>query len=90
MMGDQSRDRFLQQRRIDRFPQFEHEGLAAFTQRWKALHAYAGQAGMILDNGKLQHEGLAVGVDDIGRFVLDTPVGRKAIMAGDVSLRPKG
>ena len=69
--------------------QFEHEGLAAFTQRWNALHAYAGQVVMILDNGKLQQEGVAVGVDDIGRFVLDTPVGRKAIMAGDVSLRPK-
>ena len=70
--------------------QFEHEGLSAFTQRWNALHAYVGQPVMILDNGQLQHEGLAVGVDDIGRFVLDTPTGRKAIMAGDVSLRPKG
>ena len=70
--------------------QFEHEGLAAFTQRWNTLHAYAGQPVMILDNGKLQHEGLAVGVDDIGRFLLDTPSGRQAVMAGDVSLRPKG
>lgn len=70
--------------------QFEHEGLSAFAQRWNALHAYAGQPVMILDNGQLQHEGLAVGVDDIGRFVLDTPTGRKAIMAGDVSLRSKG
>lgn len=70
--------------------QFEHEGLAAFTPRWNTLHAYAGQSVMILDNGKLQHEGLAVGVDEIGRFVLDTPAGRKTIMAGDVSLRPKG
>lgn len=70
--------------------QFEHEGLAAFTPRWNALHAYAGQIVMILDSGKLQHEGLAAGVDDIGRFVLDTPAGRTAIMAGDVSLRPKG
>jgi len=70
--------------------QFEHEGLAAFTPRWNALHAYTGQPVMILDNGKVQHEGLAIGVDDIGRFLLDTPGGRKAIMAGDVSLRPKG
>lgn len=74
----------------DAMVQFEHEGLPAFTSRWNALHAYAGQAVMILDNGKLQHEGLAVGVDNIGRFVLDTPADRKAIMAGDVSLRPKG
>ncbi|OWW19821.1 biotin--[acetyl-CoA-carboxylase] ligase [Noviherbaspirillum denitrificans] len=70
--------------------QFEHEGLAAFTARWNALHAYTGQAVVILDNGKVLHEGVAVGVDDIGRFVLDTPAGRKVVMAGDVSLRPKG
>ena len=70
--------------------QFEHEGLGAFTPRWNALHAYAGQAVMILDDGKLQQEGVAVGVDDIGRFLLDTPSGRTAVMAGDVSLRPKG
>ncbi len=70
--------------------QFEHEGLGAFTQRWNALHAYTGQPVMILDNGKLQHEGLAIGVDDVGRFLLDTPSGRRAIVAGDVSLRPRG
>jgi len=69
--------------------QFEHEGLGAFTPRWNALHAYAGQPVMILDNGRVQQEGVAVGVDDIGRFLLDTPAGRQAIMAGDVSLRPK-
>ncbi|HEY0847666.1 MAG TPA: biotin--[acetyl-CoA-carboxylase] ligase [Noviherbaspirillum sp.] len=68
---------------------FEHEGLAAFTQRWNALHAYAGNAVTIIDNGRLLHEGVAVGIDDTGRFVLDTAAGRIAIMAGDVSLRAK-
>lgn len=68
---------------------FEHEGLSAFTGRWNALHAYAGQAVTIVDNGVVQHEGMAVGVDATGRFILDTPAGQKAIMAGDVSLRPK-
>lgn len=68
--------------------QFEREGLAAFVQRWNALHAYVGKPVMILDNGKMLHEGTAVGVDGIGRFLLDTAAGRIAIMAGDVSLRP--
>jgi BirA family transcriptional regulator, biotin operon repressor / biotin---[acetyl-CoA-carboxylase] ligase len=68
---------------------FEHEGLGAFVQRWNALHAYAGQAVSIIDNGKPLHEGVAVGVDEIGRFLLDTAQGRMAIMAGDVSLRAK-
>lgn len=69
--------------------QFEHEGLAAFTPRWNALHAYTGQPVVILDNGKLLHEGNAAGVDAMGRFMLDTASGRIAIMAGDVSLRVK-
>ncbi len=69
--------------------QFEQEGLEAFTPRWNALHAYAGREVMICDNGKVLHEGVAVGVDTIGRFLLDTAAGRIAIMAGDVSLRPK-
>lgn len=67
--------------------QFERDGLAAFVQRWNALHAYAGQTVVILDNGRVLHEGAAVGVDEAGRFLLDTAGGRIAVMAGDVSLR---
>jgi BirA family biotin operon repressor/biotin-[acetyl-CoA-carboxylase] ligase len=69
--------------------QFEQEGLAAFTQRWNALHAYAGQPVLILDNGRIIHEGIARGVDGVGRFMLDTCAGPVTVMAGDVSLRPK-
>lgn len=67
--------------------QFEEQGLAAFLPRWNALHAHTGRAVAILDNGKAMHEGTAVGVDDSGRFLLDTAAGRVAVMAGDVSLR---
>jgi BirA family biotin operon repressor/biotin-[acetyl-CoA-carboxylase] ligase len=35
------------------------------------------------------HEGLAAGVDDSGRLLLDTLDGRIAVLAGDVSLRPR-
>lgn len=69
--------------------QFGQEGFSAFVQRWNALHAYSGQPVVIIDNGKILHEGSAVGVDGIGRFLLDTPAGRIAVMAGDVSLRPR-
>lgn len=68
---------------------FEQEGMSAFTDRWNALHAYRGQAVRILDGGRLLHEGMAVGVDEIGRFLLDGANGRVAVMAGDVSLRPR-
>ncbi len=69
--------------------QFERHGFAAFVQRWGALHAYAGQEVKIIDNGQVLHEGIAVGVDEGGRFLLDTANGRVAIVAGDVSLRPR-
>lgn len=68
---------------------FEQEGLTAFIARWNALHAYRGQAVRILDGGRVLQEGVAVGVDEIGRFVLDGLQGRATIMAGDVSLRPR-
>lgn len=66
---------------------FEERGLAAFAQRWNSLHAYTGRTVVILDHGRVLHEGRAVGIDEVGRFVLDTDAGRIAIVAGDVSLR---
>jgi BirA family biotin operon repressor/biotin-[acetyl-CoA-carboxylase] ligase len=69
--------------------QFEHEGLSAFIGRWNALHAHEGQAVAILDNGRVLHEGIGRGIDASGRFLIDTTAGQVAVMAGDVSLRPK-
>lgn len=74
-------------RELDRF---EQEGFAAFMESWNHLHAYAGQAVVILDQGRLLHEGMARGVDSSGRLQLETAAGMVALMAGDVSLRPKG
>jgi len=69
--------------------QFEQQGLAAFLPRWNALHAYAGQPVVLLDQGRVLHDGIAIGIDPIGRLLLDTAHGRVAVMAGDVSLRIK-
>lgn len=66
---------------------FEAHGLEAFVQRWQALDAYAGRPVRILDQGRVSCEGLAVGVDSVGRFLIETDNGRVAVMAGDVSLR---
>lgn len=68
---------------------FEERGFAAFSARWNLLHAYQGQPVVILDRGAVLHEGLAAGVDDSGRLLLDTVAGRIAVLAGDVSLRPR-
>jgi BirA family biotin operon repressor/biotin-[acetyl-CoA-carboxylase] ligase len=69
--------------------QFAAHGFAAFSARWNLLHAYGGQAVSIIDRGTVLHEGLAAGVDDLGRLLLDTEQGRIAVVAGDVSLRVK-
>lgn len=70
--------------------QFEHAGLGPFVPRWNALHAHAGQPVQIIDHGRVLHEGIASGVDAMGRLLLDTGNGQVAVMAGDVSLRTQG
>ncbi len=69
--------------------QFEQEGFAAFTARWNALHAYADQAVVISNQGQNLHEGIARGVDGMGRLMLESfaGAGTVSVMAGDVSLR---
>jgi BirA family biotin operon repressor/biotin-[acetyl-CoA-carboxylase] ligase len=69
--------------------EFERGGFAAFAARWNLLHAYQGEVVRILDRGAVLHEGVAAGVDDAGRLLLDGQDGRIAIAAGDVSLRLK-
>lgn len=72
---------------VDALVEFELRGFGAFVERWQALHAYAGQPVRILDNGRTVHEGMAAGVDMMGRFLLDTDAGQVAVLAGDLSLR---
>ncbi len=68
---------------------FERTGFAAFSARWNLLHGWQGRTVVILDRGEVLHEGVAAGVDDAGRLLLDTDGGRIPIVAGDVSLRIK-
>ena len=68
---------------------FEDQGFAAFQSRWNALHAHRGKIVSVVDQGRVLHEGVARGVDSMGRLLLDTVAGEVAVMAGDVSLRPQ-
>ena len=70
--------------------EFERGGFPLFVARWNLRHAWQGERVTIIDGGAVLHEGLAAGVDDGGRLLLDTPTGRVAVLAGDVSLRVKG
>ncbi|MBB5390221.1 BirA family biotin operon repressor/biotin-[acetyl-CoA-carboxylase] ligase [Herbaspirillum sp. SJZ130] len=67
--------------------EFERYGFGAFIARWQAFHSYAGQPVKIIDNGRIVQEGIAAGVDVMGRFLIDTGAGQAAVLAGDVSLR---
>jgi BirA family biotin operon repressor/biotin-[acetyl-CoA-carboxylase] ligase len=69
--------------------QFDRQGLQDFTGRWNELHAYAGQKVVILDHGRLLHEGMASGIDTLGRLLLETASGQVPVMSGDISLRPE-
>jgi BirA family biotin operon repressor/biotin-[acetyl-CoA-carboxylase] ligase len=66
---------------------FARQGFGAFSARWNLRHAWQGRPVVILDNGQVLQEGLAAGVDDAGRLLLDTAEGRTTVLAGDVSLR---
>jgi BirA family biotin operon repressor/biotin-[acetyl-CoA-carboxylase] ligase len=70
--------------------EFECAGFGPFAARWNLRHAWQGETVTVLDGGAVLHEGSAAGVDDAGRLLLDTPDGRIAVLAGDVSLRVKG
>ena len=67
--------------------EFDDTGFAPFAERWNALHAWHGCEVVLLDDGQVLQEGRAVGVDAIGRLLLDTAGGRVEVLSGDVSLR---
>lgn len=71
----------------DVLAEFEQRGFGAFIARWQAFHSYAGQPVKVLDNGRVMQQGIAAGVDVMGRFLIDTEAGQVAVLAGDVSLR---
>ncbi|QGZ60426.1 biotin--[acetyl-CoA-carboxylase] ligase [Paraburkholderia acidisoli] len=69
---------------------FGAHGFAAFQARWNACHAYAGREVVIYEQGKELLRGAAVGVDEQGQLIVDTPGGRETVTTGDVSLRLAG
>ena len=66
---------------------FDTQGLAPFVDRWQRWHAFAGLPVMIVEQGKLLHQGMARGIDAMGCLLLETDDGLVSIAAGDVSLR---
>lgn len=66
---------------------FGDEGFAPFVDDWNRLHAHTGKPVRIIEGRQVLFEGVPVGVDHLGRLLLDTTSGLIGVSTGDVSLR---
>ncbi len=65
---------------------FDASRLAAYLERWRELDCCAGRR-VCLSMPQARIEGLARGVDEYGRLVLETSSGLRCFASGEVSLR---
>jgi BirA family biotin operon repressor/biotin-[acetyl-CoA-carboxylase] ligase len=68
-------------------PGYVERGFVPVRERYNALLHARGDAVDIIDDGRVTASGCIVEVDTIGRLVLATDSGARAINVGDVSLR---
>ena len=67
----------------------QKDGFAPAFDAWRDLSVTLGQDVSVLAPGET-FEGRAVDIDETGALLVDTPQGRRRVLAGDVSIRPKG
>lgn len=68
---------------------FNDKGFSAFYTRWNQYHAYQHQHVVLMHQGVIQKEGMAMGIDEQGMFLMQTEQGIERIAVGDISLRLK-
>nr|WP_288120106.1 biotin--[acetyl-CoA-carboxylase] ligase [Thiomonas sp.] len=68
-------------------PIYAQTGFSPWAEAWNRLHAWRGESVAVLDHGERHTTGLALGVDDQGCLLLQTPQGLRRVASGDVSLR---
>ena len=66
---------------------FDRGGFGSLRDEWCRYHAHAGRAVQLLLPGGEPVYGIAAGVDEQGRLLLETGRGTQAVMTGEVSLR---
>lgn len=69
---------------------FEREGFGVFQDAWNACHAHHGRKVDILTGQGGRIPGVAMGVDEQGALLLQTPAGVRRFHSGEVSLRSAG
>lgn len=67
----------------------QDDGFAPVFDAWRALSVTLGQDVRVLGVGET-FEGRAADIDETGALLVDTSEGRRRVLAGDVSIRPKG
>lgn len=67
--------------------QFNINGFSSFYQRWNQYHAYQHQRVVLMNQNVVQKEGIAMGIDENGMFLMQTANGIEHIAVGDISLR---
>lgn len=68
--------------------EFGARGMAAFADEWQAADVLAGRQVAVLHGGRTL-DGLALGVDHDGALLLAIDGGRRRILSGEVSIRPR-
>lgn len=67
--------------------QFDQHGFVPFMARWNQYHAYGDQPVVLMHQGEIKAEGIAKGIDEEGRFLMQTSSGITRVAVGDISLR---
>jgi BirA family biotin operon repressor/biotin-[acetyl-CoA-carboxylase] ligase len=70
-----------------RIEAFLAHGFGHFVKEWNALHAFKDEQISLIEDGAVLLSGVARGVDQLGRLVVQTPHGLRTVVAGDVSVR---
>ncbi len=62
-------------------------GLSPWLPALHAMDPWVGQTVSVIEQGQVQLQGLALGVDEHGHYLLQTPTGVRSVVSGDLSLR---
>lgn len=69
--------------------ELQEAGLEPFLPRFSAMDALAGREVNVIDQGAVLHTGIAQGLDEIGRLIVETAQGRVPVNVGEISIRPR-
>ena len=73
----------------DLYASVQHEGFAPVLAAWREYAVTLGQEVRVIGPAGEEFEGVAADIDAEGALLVDTVEGRRRVLAGDVSIRPR-